>query len=529
MPSLFLLRAQRAASVWTRPNLPLSFLIPQNPKNVWHEPRLPSTADIRFSGALVVENERWLQQGCASDIRAELRARLRAAKVPFASDPWNYIFEDSGAVRHRETGGDDGGDSLDLRVRVLVTCKKKETASFMVKGGLSIPSRVFHPLIGVLGSTVPYGLRITSADRMRSYEVKTMHITTYNLSRTYLYRYKTLRTLRDLLEEREPVNVSSRTPKFYIRHYLDRAHDDKSVFRWRRILGASDASSDEDSDDSDVSEPPTAAREYPIGVFTRRPRRPRKVHRSEAAHALGAHVEWLIAQAHAQTQGRPLIDFPSWLRFADETIERRRWGALGRRDDYDGEMPPENEIRVNLRALLESRGKLKRALMRAEEEREAMEVEDDVQTSSDHARGSDDSEMDPAYDSDYIEDSSDDSSIVEPPDEPLDPEIVDFLRCLPQPLLSPDFKWQCEVQPCDFRVDLRDLTQDNLRSLEEAMVERKARKDGTLRLSGWPRWIHPNWHRPWPPPHLAKLQRMKEERQKKVIIHPEMLERMKAQ
>jgi hypothetical protein len=187
-----------------------------------------------------------------------------------------------------------------------------------------------------------------------------MHIATFDLSITYLKRWHTLATVRKILDENKDTPLHYRTPRWLFYKYLAQ-HEERHerVLRWRRPLGAFDEKEMDVALPEDVEEPSEEAHTTPFGVLTRRPRAMRHVHTREAEHVFGAHVEWLLATQHTARFGKGKLDFESWLDFAEKTLEeRRREPPLGQRDEFEGQMPPEAEIAVDLLAMFNSRKKL---------------------------------------------------------------------------------------------------------------------------------------------------------------------------
>ena len=101
-----------------------------HPVNVFYEPRIPAKTEVVFRGALFLDDERHLQPECASNVRKELRQRLRAAEIAFSRDPWGVLFHESG----RAVLGTPS-------VKILIQGVKKQNASYLVKGAvrLSLP------------------------------------------------------------------------------------------------------------------------------------------------------------------------------------------------------------------------------------------------------------------------------------------------------------------------------------------------------------------------------------------------------
>jgi hypothetical protein len=124
-----------------------------------------------------------------------------------------------------------------------------------------------------------------------------MDVQTYQLSRTFFFRYHTLRTLRDILTTyRAGVPIHKRTPQWFLDHYFH-GFAYPSHCRWSRINSIEDAeSSDEGPMDLD---------QRPASAQTHRPRYLRVVHKNEVWSIFASHSAWLfwLVQEHKDLKG----------------------------------------------------------------------------------------------------------------------------------------------------------------------------------------------------------------------------------
>ncbi|KAI9460587.1 hypothetical protein BJY52DRAFT_1262507 [Lactarius psammicola] len=172
-------------------------------------------------------------------------------------------------------------------VKVLIQGFMRSTASFM------------------RSDVVPDGLLFdtTNAARtnFRTFEVVSMDIETYKLSRTFLFRHHTLRTMRDILSSyKSGVPTHKRTPQWFLEHYFH-GFAYPSHRRWSRINTIEDAeSSDEGPNDLDQ-----VSNSRPANAQTRRPRHLRIVHKNEVWSIFASHSEWIfsLVQNHKDLKG----------------------------------------------------------------------------------------------------------------------------------------------------------------------------------------------------------------------------------
>ena len=124
-----------------------------------------------------------------------------------------------------------------------------------------------------------------------------MDVETYQLSRTFLFRYHTLRTLRDILGNYKSgvTALDRRTPYWFLEQYFHGSAYPRHR-RWRRINFVEDT---ESSDDGPVNVM------RPTNAQTRRPRHLRVIHKNEVWSIFASHSEWIfsLVQEHKDLKG----------------------------------------------------------------------------------------------------------------------------------------------------------------------------------------------------------------------------------
>jgi hypothetical protein len=167
-------------------------------------------------------------------------------------------------------------------------------------------------------------------NRFRIYQIISMDIETYKLSRTFLFRHHTLRTMRDILNSAAAASVlaSQCTPQWfidqYISHYAYPSHS-----KWQRINFLEGVeSSDEGSNMSSkqISHPPNAQ--------THVPRHLRRVHKNEVWSIFASHSEWILSlvENHKDLKGK--VNGQSWKIFFTAVPQLRERALFNQ--DTDG-------------------------------------------------------------------------------------------------------------------------------------------------------------------------------------------------
>lgn len=159
-------------------------------------------------------------------------------------------------------------------------------------------------------------------NRFRSYEIISMDIETYNLSRTFLFRYHTLRKMRDILKD---VPASTCTPSWFINQYLlNSAYP--SHYRWQRINSLDNiGSSDEDTS---MASGHTSDAHPPSDALTHRPRHLRIVHKNEVWSIFASHSKWIVSLIEKHKDLKDKVNTQSWNHFLSQISQLRQMAEL---------------------------------------------------------------------------------------------------------------------------------------------------------------------------------------------------------
>jgi hypothetical protein len=182
------------------------------------------------------------------------------------------------------------------------------------------------PRIGKLHTFSTFSPDVKVRNRFRVYEIVSMDVETYNLSRTFLFRHHTLRTMRDILKsagDGVPANIC--TPQWFLVGYL-RHSACPSDYRWQRINFLDDMDSS-DEGTSMASEHPQPSSD----AQTHRPRYLRTVHKNEVWSIFGSHSKWILflIEKHKDLKGK--VNTQAWRIFLIQ-IPQLRQRALSNKD-----------------------------------------------------------------------------------------------------------------------------------------------------------------------------------------------------
>jgi hypothetical protein len=177
-------------------------------------------------------------------------------------------------------------------------------------------------------------------NRFRIYQIVSMDIETYKLSRTFLFRHHTLRTMRDILNRAAAAGVpaSQCTPQWFIDQYISH-HAYPSHSKWQRINFLEEV----ESSDEGFSMPAKQT-SRPPDAQTHMPRHLRRVHKNEVWSIFASHSEWILSliENHKDLKGK--VHGQSWKIFfltVPQLRERAlfsqdtdgRWGIKDEKDE----------------------------------------------------------------------------------------------------------------------------------------------------------------------------------------------------
>jgi len=158
-----------------------------------------------------------------------------------------------------------------------------------------------------------------------------MDVETYNLSRTFLLRYHTLRTLRDILKSGHGVPATRCTPQWFLENYLLHSAY-PSHCRWQRINSLDDMESSDEG--TSIASEHTSAAHPSSDAQTHRPRHLRTVHKNEVWSIFASHSKWILSliEKHKDLKGK--VNTQSWRLFLSQ-IPQLRQRAISDKDTFE--------------------------------------------------------------------------------------------------------------------------------------------------------------------------------------------------
>ncbi|KAI0735151.1 hypothetical protein C8Q76DRAFT_791724 [Earliella scabrosa] len=422
----------------------------------------------RFRGTLEIQRTTWLTPEAITNIETELQARdvnaRRSVVVPNPS-PSTLTLK---ALYSSNPSFPEGS----VRIKVRIQGIKERNVVFLES------------------KYVPNGLMMTSKwesdgqSGHRRYEVASMHIQTYELSRAYLFRYRLYQVIATLLKRDANSDVTTanrvaleqRTPEWFIMLYVTHLAYHGSQRHYRPVF----SSSDSDIGD-DINGRLRPSREHAL----------RHVSRAEIRSKIAEHAEWLV-QDHQQRRMGKYFDVDVWEHWLPK-VERmrkkaaasgRRFGVFdGRQDAMDRDdrrlsPSPKRKTRrkpTKRRDAPVSASSLRFAEMPVDEDEDSEMVEADPAKQRSY-----DSDFSPVS-SDAEPPSSDSDDLPSRPTSPTDrPDVrallpPEFFR---EPQLTPGtLRWVCAMDNCHYLIDMYNLTDENLDTDKISPSERQWLRD----------------------------------------------------
>ena len=153
-----------------------------------------------------------------------------------------------------------------------------------------------------------------------------MDIETYNLSRTFLFRHHTLRTMRDILKSagaNVPPNMC--TPQWFLDNYLLHSAY-PSYYRWQRLNFLDDMESSDEG--TSIASEHTSAVPCASDAQTHRPRHLRTVHKNEVWSIFASHSKWVLSliEKHKDLKGK--VNTQAWRIFLIQIPQLRQRAML---------------------------------------------------------------------------------------------------------------------------------------------------------------------------------------------------------
>jgi hypothetical protein len=168
-----------------------------------------------------------------------------------------------------------------------------------------------------------------------------MDVETYKLSRTFLFRHHTLKTMRDILNRAAATGVpaSKCTPRWFIEQYLT-THAYPSHSKWQRINFLEGVDSSDEN-----SSTPTEQTFRPPDAQTHTLRHLRTVHTNEIWSIFASHSEYILylVEMHKDLKGK--VNSQSWKLFLVDVPRLReralfdqdtdgRWGVVDEQGEW---------------------------------------------------------------------------------------------------------------------------------------------------------------------------------------------------
>ncbi|KAK7694667.1 hypothetical protein QCA50_001855 [Cerrena zonata] len=409
---------------------------------------------VKISGTLEIMELSWLSESG--------RRRLETALHERSNSP--LTLERLYGTRTSKHNGKSG-----LTIKVNIVATKSMTVGYLTSDHVS------------------NGLRIdtVNADCHRWFLVTSMQDSSFQKSRLFLGRYRTLRVLRDALEydqkirrSNEPTLHADRAPVWFARLYLR---------RMRELAEDEQAAVHLSSEESDSEHIEHSIRPYQIRALRHQSKR-------DILRLFRKHASWLIHDQEIRVhKQKRLFDPASWRRWlsrgedADEMFADDESGGSG-----DDNMDVDDHPRLSAVA----RGKRKAS------DRSPERDDDDNERSGTRLRQRSptpqgDYQIDTHYQRDYDPDfspssdpdwnpSSEPSNPSRPPT-PDSPTLRDRVRSLstafyhePDPPKSA--LWYCPVETCYYCIDLLDLDEEQLSALDQDVAKRLTAKVGNWNL-----------------------------------------------
>lgn len=415
------------------------------------EGRVEDHRKFRFRGTLKIGDPDWLSDWGVKLVEAELDLRwsewtLREGVRRGPPLTLKGLY-DNGQLKYSGSERGDSGDDCELLLR--------------------IQGERGQPAVFMRADPAKDGLLWTSKDRFRQYEVLTMDVATYSFSENFFWRYRLLALMKEIVDRYRYVSIESRDPEWFVDKYIqDFAYPEGD--KHPRVIY--------DSADSDMDE------EH----VPRTPRHPLRVHKSEILGLFAAHAEWLVTNEVARRN--KIFDVKVWDKFRKRMKKERReaarngvvWGwPIGQEsrveDPISSASSEEDEDNIVKRnpVIGKPTPLVQRKLEIARKKRlnTRRRIESSVSESESDLQGH-------AYASDF---SGDSDSPWEPEEFPTADKEV--LRLVPwQFTVPPDppdatGRWQCPLPSCQYKIDLRHLTEENKRDVDDRIIRHLMRKE----------------------------------------------------
>lgn len=462
---------------------------------------------FRFRGVLRVAEPDWLSDFGVKIVEAELNERLAElcmgsriresitledlfrAKVLDSHKTSNENNEENGLYLSLRIQGERGLPAVFMGCKYYILCDIYFDIVFYSPSSTPWAPMELQRPVGI--QTSPKWLTSLLPSN-RQYEVLTMDVSTYSRSENFFWRYRLLALMEKIVHGLHfPVPLSKRDPHWFVEKYMERfAYPQKDIHR-RLIYDPNDPDLDED------------------GETIQTPRQLLHVHKSDILSLFAAHAEWFLTNEAARR--RSIIDIKVWDSFCKLVRKERqeaarngiRWGwPVGEEPcmDHLSSSASNEEDEVDIVERYPVTGKsndiIRRKLERTRKKHIVMDVLEE--TSSDSTSEVEGHE--------YADEFSDETDAEWEPKGigAVDPSIIHAIPWqlqTPPDLPSADGRWQCPMQNCQCEIDLRNITEEMGRGVEEETITYIMRKHWTNVymdknvLRGWRQMIHKHYEK----------------------------------
>ncbi|KAI0296196.1 hypothetical protein BC826DRAFT_246526 [Russula brevipes] len=259
------------------------------PVNVKHLAPIPSGSRVLFRGTLLIHSLSHLSEKGLQYLNHDFRMRIKRSAMNGVLSAGKYASLDVESIFSLRAKQKNNSEDQKHGIHVLVQGYMHSTASFL------------------RSDLAPNGLLIHTANaaknRFRNYQIVSMDVETYKLSRTFLFRHHTLKAMRDILKTADPGMLSQKcTPLWCLEQYLLHcAYPPHS--RWQRSNFLRDVESSDEGSSKHWGHPSVHP---PPDAQTHRPRYLRTVHRNEVWSVFASHSEWIlsIVEKHKDLKGK---------------------------------------------------------------------------------------------------------------------------------------------------------------------------------------------------------------------------------
>lgn len=526
------------------------------PSTVAHLPPIPSGSPVLFRGILSLQALVHLTEEGQKYFNHDFKERVMRSAMNGVLGARRHSNTNLEAIFARKAKQKHVPEAEKYDIKLLIQGYMHSTASFM-RSDLAPNGLLFHTAN-------------VDKTKFRIYQIVSMDVETYKLSRTFLFRHHTLRTMRDILDRAAAAGVpaSQCTPQWFIDQYIGH-HAYPSRSKWQRINFLEGVESSDEGfniPSQQTSRPPDAQ--------THMPRHLRKVHKNEVWSIFASHSEWILSlvENHKDLKGK--VNGQSWKIFL-MTVPQLRERALFDQDtdgrwgikDEKGEQTNKQLISKILSPSLFNKAsqpiipKVKKYKKKKSSIKNPISVTVDSFKAPINTSQTED-QLDNIYDSDFTQGSLSPTpchtgSTIHPPPS-SDPSLFALIphEMFNPPTIPANLLWHCPIGggTCSYTINLCAPSNTNLRSIstmvpqDEAiyLLEKQWKGDNEqvcmifyeMVNAHWEdhlkeldikhvdqgdtstfKWIHPERHAPWPP---QKWKLMKARREQLKPESPEL-------